>query len=79
MKSQKKITIREKAVIIYSLLFPETSREELFGAAYDGSAEDFSKLKSVETQSYHWQNTKKVSTFKAQAEGMLKKSNLLTV
>ena len=41
MKSQKKITTREKAVIVYSLLFPETEREELFRAAYDGSDEEF--------------------------------------
>lgn len=79
MKSQKKITTREKAVIVYSLLFPETGREELFAAAYDGSAEDFSKLKSVETQSYHWLNTKKVSSFREQAELMLRKCNLLAV
>ena len=78
MKSQKKITTREKAVVLYSLLFPETSREDLFRAAYDGSDEDFSKLKSVETQSYHWLNTKKVSSFRDEAKGLLKKLNLIT-
>lgn len=78
MKSQKKITTREKAVIVYSLLFPETSREDLFAAAYDGSADDFSRLKSVETQSYHWLNTKKVSAFKAEAESLLRKLNMIT-
>ena len=78
MKSQKRITTREKAVIVYSLLFPETSREELFRAAYDGSDEDFAKLKSVETQSYHWFNTKKVSSFRESAKASLQKMNALT-
>lgn len=79
MKSQKKMTTREKAVIVYSLLFPETSREDLFRAAYDGSDEDFSRLKSTVTASYHWLNTKKVSEYREEVREQLKALNLLTV
>ena len=79
MKSQKKITTREKAVIVYSLLFPETGRDELFRAAYDGSDEEFSKLKNKGAQSYHWMNTKKVSDFVEVAKASLERLNLKAV
>lgn len=79
MKSQKKITTREKAVIVYSLLFPETEREELFRAAYDGSDEEFDKLKNAGAQSCHWMKTKKVSDFKKAARSALERMNLLAV
>lgn len=79
MKSQKKITTREKAVIVYSLLFPETDRDELFRAAYDGSDEEFSKLKNKGAQSYHWMNTKKVSDFMESARTSLERLNLKAV
>lgn len=77
MKSQKRITMREKAVIIYSILFPETSRGELFRAAYDGSDEEFSKLRAVESQSYHWLATKKISKFKEEARTIIKEKVML--
>lgn len=73
------MTTREKAVIVYSLLFPETSREDLFRAAYDGSDEDFSKLRSTETAAYHWLNTKKVTAYREEAVEQLRKLNLLAV
>ena len=79
MKSQKRITTREKAVIVYSLLFPETDRDELFRAAYDGSDEEFSKLKNKGAQSYHWMNTKKVSDFMESARASLERLNLKAV
>lgn len=79
MKSQKKITTREKAVIVYSLLFPETDRDELFRAAYDGSDEEFSRLKHKSAQSYHWMNTKKVSDFLELARASLERMNLKAV
>lgn len=78
MKSQKRITTREKAVIFYSLLFPEVDRDELFRAAYDGSDEEFSKLRSTGAQAYHWMNTKKISDFVETAKAWLEKSNILT-
>lgn len=79
MNSQKKITTREKAVIVYSLLFPETEREELFRAAYDGSDREFSKLKNKGAQSYHWMKTKKVSDFMESARASLERLNLKAV
>lgn len=78
MKSQKKITTREKAVIVYSLLFPETEREELFRAAYDGSDEEFDKLKNSGAQSCQWMKTKKISDFREAAKSSLERMNLLS-
>ena len=76
MKSQKKATTREKAVIVYSLLFPEVSREELHRAAYDGSDEEYQKLKTKDTQSAHWLRSKKISSCMDEAREGLKRLGL---